>query len=149
MTNMRSYILILFIVISMVFVGCSSTDKTEHTITQRIEASDFVLEVTTSSVIATGDVLKVKGTLNYTGVKPIKVTHGEPIIRFYFSGSNEERNYTDKGYLTEFKSGQIVEIADEFIATKKGKHNLSVNIDGFSSLQNGSLTMDPIEILVN
>ncbi|WP_422656781.1 hypothetical protein ACK8P5_13420 [Paenibacillus sp. EC2-1] len=139
----------LVIGVSTVFAGCSSTDKTEHIITQRIEVSDFVLEVTTSTVIATGDVLNVKGTLTYMGVKPIKVTHGEPIIRFYFSGSNEERNYMDKGYLTEFKSGQIVEVADEFIATKKGKHDLSVNIDGFSSSHNGSLTMDPIEILVN
>lgn len=145
---MRCYIVILVIVISTVFAGCSSTDKTEHTITQRIEVSDFVLEVTTSTVIATGDGLKVKGTLTYTGVKPIKVTHGEPILRFYFSGSNEERNYTDKGYLTEFKSGQIVKIEDEFIATKKGKHDLSMNIEGISS-QNGSLTMNPIEILVN
>ena len=46
-------------------------------------------------------------------------------------------------YLTEFKSGQLVEVEDEFIVTKKGKQNLLVNIDG-----DISLTMNPIEILV-
>lgn len=46
-------------------------------------------------------------------------------------------------YLTEFKSGQLVEVEDEFIVTKKGKQKLLVNIDG-----DISLTMNPIEILV-
>lgn len=46
-------------------------------------------------------------------------------------------------YLTEFKSGQLVEVEDEFIVTKKGKQNLFINIAG-----DISLTMNPIEILV-
>ncbi|WP_424769320.1 hypothetical protein [Paenibacillus sp. sgz302251] len=147
MTKMISCILMLVLVVSMIFAGCSSIEKNADTVTQSVEASDFVLEVTTPTAIDTGEAIKVKGTLKYTGVEPIGVSHGEPIIRFFFSGSNEERSYSDKGYLTEFKSGQIVEVEDEFIATKKGKQNLFVKIDGFSS-KDISLTMNPIKILV-
>lgn len=143
MTKMSSWILMLVLVVPMIFAGCSSTGKNKDTVTQSVVASDFVLEVTTPTIIVTGEAIKVKGTLKYTGIKPVEISHGEPIIRFFFSGSNEERSYTDKGYLTEFKSGQIVEVEDEFIVTKKGKQNLFVNIDG-----DISLTMNPIEILV-
>lgn len=133
----------LVFVVPMIFAGCSSTEKNEEIVTQSVVASDFVLEVTTPTSIVTGEALKVKGTLKYTGIQPVEVSHGKPIIRFFFSGSNEERNYTDMAYLTEFKSGQIVEVEDEFIVTKKGKQNLLVNIAG-----DISLTMNPIEILV-
>ncbi|KOY15882.1 hypothetical protein [Paenibacillus xylanivorans] len=143
MTKMSSWILMLVFVVPMIFAGCSSTEKNEKIVTQSVVASDFVLEVTTPTSIVTGEALKVKGTLKYTGIQPVEVSHGKPIIRFFFSGSNEERNYTDMGYLTEFKSGQIVEVEDEFIVTKKGKQNLLVNIAG-----DISLTMNPIEILV-
>lgn len=143
MTKMRICILMLVFVVSTIFAGCSSTEKNEDTVTQSVEVSDFILEVTTPTVIATGEAIKVKGALKYTGVKAVEVSHGEPIIRYFFSGSNEERSYTDEGYLTVFKSDQIVEVEDEFIATKKGKQNLFVTIDG-----DISLTMNPIEILV-
>ncbi|WP_307542933.1 hypothetical protein [Paenibacillus sp. W4I10] len=76
-------------------------------------------------------------------MKPVEVSHGKPIIRFSFSGSNEERNYTDVGYVTEFKSGQVVEVEDEFMVTKKGKQNLIVDMTA-----DISLTTNPIEILV-
>lgn len=133
----------LVLVVPMIFAGCSLTEKNEEIVTQSVVASDFVLEVTTPTNIVTGEAIKVKGTLKYTGIQPVEVFHGKPIIRFYFSGSNEERNYKDMAYLTEFKSGQLVEVEDEFIVTKKGEQNLLVNIDG-----DISLTMNPIEILV-
>lgn len=110
----------LVLVVSMIIAGCSSTEKNEDTITERVVTSDFILEVTTPTVLSTGEILKVKGTLKYTGIKLVEVTHGKPIIRFSFSGSNEQRNYADVGYVTEFKSGQVVEVEDEFIVTKKG-----------------------------
>lgn len=47
------------------------------------------------------------------------------------------------GYVTEFKSGQVVEVKDEFRVTKKGKQNLFVDVTG-----DISLNMNPIEILV-
>ena len=130
-------------VVSAMLSGCSSTEKLEDTVTERVVASDFVLEVTTPTVIGTGETMKVKGTLKYTGIKPVEVTHGKPIIRFSFSGSGEERNYTDVGYVTEFKSGQVVEVEDEFMVTKKGKQNLIVDMTA-----DISLTMNPIAILV-
>lgn len=74
--------------VSTIFAGCSSTEKNEETVTQSVVASDFVLEVTTPTIIVTGEAIKVKGTLKYTGIKPVEVSHGEPIIRFYFSGSH-------------------------------------------------------------
>ncbi|MFB8374953.1 hypothetical protein ACWIE6_12765 [Paenibacillus taichungensis] len=146
MTKMSSLILMLVLMVPTVFAGCSSTEKNEENeeiVTQSVVASDFVLEVTTSTNIVAGEAIKVNGTLKYTGIQPVEVSHGKPIIRFYFSGSNEERNYKDMAYLTEFKSGQLVEVEDEFIVTKKGKQNLLVNTDG-----DISLTMNPIEILV-
>ncbi|CAM3020681.1 hypothetical protein HP548_26490 [Paenibacillus taichungensis] len=143
MTKMSSWILMLVLVVPMIFAGCSLTEKNEEIVTQSVVATDFVLEVTTPTIIVTGEAIKVKGTLKYTGIQPVEVSHGKPIIRFYFLGSNEERNYKDMAYLTEFKSGQLVEVEDEFIVTKKGKQKLLVNIDG-----DISLTMNPIEILV-
>ncbi|MEK3704058.1 hypothetical protein MKY87_07975 [Paenibacillus sp. FSL R7-0198] len=142
--NKMSYsILMLISVVFMMLSGCSSTDKIEDTVTERVVASNFVLEVTTPTVIGTGETMKVKGTLKYTGIKPVEVTHGKPIIRFFFSGSDEERSYTDVGYVTEFKSGQVVEVEDEFLVSKKGAQNLYVNMTA-----DIALTMDPIEILV-
>ncbi|MFX3646787.1 MAG: hypothetical protein ACE3K2_16765 [Paenibacillus sp.] len=133
----------LVFVVSIIFAGCSSKEKNEDIVTERVTASDFVLEVTTSPVLSTGETMKVKGTLKYTGITPIEVTHGRPIIRFFFSGSDEERNYTDVGYVTEFKSGQVVEVEDEFKVTQKGKQNLYVDMTA-----DIALTMDPIEIIV-
>ncbi|WP_458462213.1 hypothetical protein, partial [Paenibacillus sp.] len=136
-------ILMLVLALSMTIAGCSSTDKNKDNVTERAVASDFIFEVTTPTVLSTGETMKVKGTLKYTGIKPVEVFHGEPIIGFFFSGSNEERNYMDIGYVTEFKSGQVVEVEDEFKVTKKGKQNLFVDMTG-----DISLTMNPIEILV-
>lgn len=133
----------LVLVISMIFAGCSSKEKNEDMITERVVTSDFIFEVTTPTVLGTGEALKVKGTLKYTGIKPVEVSHGKPIIRFSFSGSNEQRNYADVGYVTEFKSGQVVEVEDEFIVTKKGKQNLIVDMTA-----DISMTMNPIEIVV-
>ncbi|MBD8839137.1 MULTISPECIES: hypothetical protein [Paenibacillus] len=143
MNKMSNSILMLVSVVFAMLSGCSSTEKIEDKVTERVVASDFVLEVTTPTVIGTGETMKVKGTLKYTGIKPVEVTHGKPIIRFSFSGSNEERNYTDVGYVTEFISGQVVEVEDEFMVTKKGKQNLIVDMTA-----DISLTMNPIEILV-
>lgn len=135
----------LVLVVSMIVAGCSSKEKekNEDNVIERVVASDFVLEVTTPTVLGTGEALKVKGTLKYTGINPVEIFHGKPIIRFSFSGSNEERNYADVGYVTEFKSGQVVEVEDEFIVTKKGKQNLFVDMTA-----DISLTMNPIEIFV-
>lgn len=133
----------LVLVVSMIIAGCSSTEKNEDTVTERVIASDFVLEVTTPTVLDTGEAMKVKGTLKYTGSKSVEVFHGKPIIRFSFSGSDEERNYADVGYVTEFKSGQVVEVEDEFMVTKKGKQNLFVDMTA-----DVSITMNPIGILV-
>ncbi|MGE6573617.1 hypothetical protein ACQKFM_01740 [Paenibacillus xylanexedens] len=140
---MSNKILMLVLVISTIFAGCSPKEKNEDTITERVVTSDFVLEVTTPTVLGTGETMKVKGTLKYTGIKPVEVSHGKPIIRFSFSGSNEERNYADVGYVTEFKSGQVVEIEDEFKVTKKGKQNLFVDMTA-----DISMTMNSIEIVV-
>ncbi|KAA8748131.1 hypothetical protein [Paenibacillus sp. UASWS1643] len=143
MNKMSNNILMLVSVVFAMLSGCSSTEKLEDTVTERVVASDFVLEVTTPTVIGTGETTKVKGTLTYTGIKPVEVTHGKPIIRFFFSGSDEERNYTDVGYVTEFKSGQVVEVEDEFLVSKKGAQNLYVDMTA-----DIALTMNPIEILV-
>ncbi|MEK4367108.1 hypothetical protein [Paenibacillus sp. FSL R5-0473] len=140
---MSNNILMLVLVVSMIFAGCSPKEKNEDTITERVVTSDFILEVTTPTVLGTGEALKVKGILKYTGIKPVEVSHGKPIIRFSFSGSNEQRNYADVGYVTEFKSGQVVEVEDEFIVTKKGKQNLIVDMTA-----DISMTMNPIEIVV-
>lgn len=141
--KMSNSILMLISVVFMMLSGCSSTEKIEDTVTERVVASDFVLEVTTPTVIGTGEKMKVKGTLKYTGIKPVEVTHGKPIVRFFFSGSDEERSYADVGYFTEFKSGQVVEVEDEFLVSKKGAQNLYVDMTA-----DIALTMDPIEILV-
>ncbi|WP_419889660.1 hypothetical protein [Paenibacillus xylanexedens] len=133
----------LVLAVSMIIAGCSSTEKNEDNITEHVVASDFILEVTTPTVLSTGEALKVKGTLKYTGIKPVEVSHGKPIIRFSFSGSNEERNYADVGYVTEFKSGQVIEVEDEFKVTKKGKQNLFVDMTA-----DISMTMNSIEIVV-
>ncbi|MEK4663050.1 hypothetical protein MHH93_14190 [Priestia sp. FSL H7-0729] len=47
------------------------------------------------------------------------------------------------GYVTEFKSGQVIEVEDEFLVSKKGIQNLYVDMTA-----DIALSMDPIEILV-
>ncbi|SEK75801.1 hypothetical protein SAMN05518856_104232 [Paenibacillus sp. OK003] len=74
--------------VPIIFAGCSSTEKNEDTVTQSVVASDFVFEVITPTIIVTGEAIKVKGTLKYTGIKPVEISHGEPIIRFFFWGSH-------------------------------------------------------------
>lgn len=59
MTKMSSWILMLVLVVPTIFAGCSSTEKNEETVTQSVVASDFVLEVTTSTNIVTGEAIKV------------------------------------------------------------------------------------------
>jgi hypothetical protein len=95
-------------------------------VTQSVEASDFVLEVTTPTVIRNGGTLKVKGILKYIGDETVKFSHGGPIIRFSFTGSNESRDYKDLGYVTEIKTGQTFEVEDEFKVSKTGKQELMV-----------------------
>jgi hypothetical protein len=100
--------------------------KAVNVVTQSVEASDFVLEVTTPTVIRNGETLKVKGILKYIGDENVKFSHGGPIIRFSFTGSNESRAYKDMGYVTELKPGQTFTVEDEFKVTKTGKQKLTV-----------------------
>jgi hypothetical protein len=62
-----------------------------NVVTQSVEASDFVLEVTTPTVIRNGGTLKVKGILKYIGDETVEFSYGVPIIRFSFTGSKESR----------------------------------------------------------
>jgi hypothetical protein len=143
-----------------------------NVVTQSVEASDFVLEVTTPTVIRNGGTLKVKGILKYIGDKTVKISHGGPIIRFSFTGSNESRVYTVIGYETELKPGQTFEVKDEFKVIKTGKQKLMVRttilhandalIEGVGNetylkenmvghileLEKSRLSMHPIEIQV-
>ncbi|WP_169088219.1 hypothetical protein [Paenibacillus sp. PL91] len=72
-------------------------------------------------------------------MKDITVSHGEPIIRFSFSGSNESRAYTDIGLTRS-------EIEDEFIVSKKGKQELFIKLE---KIDESPLDIEPIEIQVN
>lgn len=143
-----------------------------NVVTQSVEASDFVLEVTTSTVIRKGWTLKVKGILKYIGDENVKLSHGGPIIRFSFTGSNESRAYKDLGYVTKLEPGQTFKVEDEFKVTKTGKHKLTVRtttlevnralIEGVGNerylnenkvghnleLEKSRLSMHPIEIQV-
>ncbi|RSL35091.1 hypothetical protein D7Z54_00515 [Salibacterium salarium] len=92
-------------------------------VTERIEASEFVLEITTPTVVENGNTLKVKGTLTYIGDKTINLYHGRPIIRFTFS--DEIYEYEDQGFSTELKTGQTIEVENEFQVSKTGKQNLT------------------------
>ncbi|MCI3923782.1 hypothetical protein MO973_26490 [Paenibacillus sp. TRM 82003] len=111
-------------------------------ITKTAQSSDFVLTITAPSATEVGDVLQARGTLEYIGQEPLVLSHGEPIIRFHFSGSGEERGYTDIGYTTEFRPGQVVTAEDAFAVTKKGTHELFVSVEG------PMLVMEPIEVVV-
>jgi hypothetical protein len=95
-------------------------------VTQSVEASDFVLEATTPTIIRNGGTLRVKGILKYIGDETVKISHGRPIIRFSFTGSNESRAYNDMGYVTELKPGQTFAIEDKFKVSKLGKQKLMV-----------------------
>lgn len=64
----------LVLAVSMTIAGCSSTEKNEDNVTERVVTSDFILEVTTPTVLSMGETIKVKGTLKYTGIKPVEVT---------------------------------------------------------------------------
>jgi len=100
--------------------------KAVNVVTKSVEASDFVLEVTTPTVIRNGGTLKVKGILKYIGNETVKFSHGGPIIRFSFTGSNESRAYKDMGYVTKLIPGQMFKVEDEFKVTKTGKQKLTV-----------------------
>jgi hypothetical protein len=162
----------LCLLIFVFIVGCNKEMQDPQVVTESVETSDFVLEVTTPTVIEDGKTLKVKGTLKYIGDKTVNLFHGGPIIRFSFTGSNETREYNDKGYSTELKPGQMIEVEDEFKVTKAGKHQLlarttALQVDGkpiegegnekfikenmnerILELENSKLTLNPIEIHV-
>jgi hypothetical protein len=97
-----------------------------NVVTQSVETSDFVLEVTTLTVIRNGGTLKVKGILKYIGDEPVKISHGGPIIRFSFTGSIESRAYKSLGYINELNLGQTFEVEDEFKVSKTGNQKLMV-----------------------
>jgi uncharacterized lipoprotein NlpE involved in copper resistance len=165
-------IVFILMLLSFGLLGCNNEVNNPEVITERVEASDFVLEVTTPTVVEEGNILKVKGTLTYIGDKTINLFHGGPIIRFTFTGSNETRAYEDRGYITELKTGQTIEIEDEFQASKTGRQSLvarttllKVNgelIEGIGNekyikenknerileLKKSKITLEPIEIVV-
>lgn len=166
----RRVALCLFLFIFL--VGCNKEIQDSEAITESVEASDFILKVTTPTVMENGETLNVKGMLKYTGDKAVRVFHGEPIIRYSFSGSEEGRMYEDKGFYTTFKPGQTIEINEYFTVTKTGKHKLSTrttslevngkSIEGVGNekyikgnmneriieLEKSKLTINPIEIQV-
>ena len=122
---LNKYIPIIFCLSLIVFlVGCNSEIEDQEIVTEEVEASNFILEVTTTTVIENGQTLKVKGTLKYVGDETIELFHGGPIIRFSFTGSNEHRSYEDMGHTTQLETGQIMEVEDEFKVSEVGKHNL-------------------------
>ena len=119
------YLRLIFCLSLFVFlVSCNNEIRVQRLVTEKVEAANFILEVTTPTVIENGQTLKVKGTLKYVGDKTIKLFHGEPIIRFSFNSSNENRSYTDMGYTTQLETGQIIEVEDEFKVSEVGKHSL-------------------------
>ncbi|OAB47208.1 hypothetical protein [Paenibacillus antarcticus] len=149
------------------------TEEARNMVTRSVKASDFVLEVTTPTVIKYGGTLQVKGVLKYIGNETIKFSHGGPIIRFSFTGSNESCAYKDIGYVTELVPGQMFEVVDEFKVIKTGKQKLTVRtttldvndalIEGVGNetyltekmvgrnleFEKSRLSMFPIEIRVN
>ncbi len=119
------YLRLIFCLSLFVFlVGCNNEMRDQQLVTEEVEASNFILEVTTPTVIENGQTLKVKGTLKYVGDETIKLFHGGPIIRFSFTGSNENRSYRDMGYTTQLETGQIMKVEDEFKVSEVGKHSL-------------------------
>lgn len=113
-----SSIFLIFIIF-----GCKNKSEEENFVTEKIEASNFVLEITSPSVIKNGQMLKVEGKLTYVGDVPIELSHGEPIIRFSFTGS-DEHVYTDGGFITKIQTGQTIKVEEEFKVTKAGKQSL-------------------------
>lgn len=107
-----------------VLVGWNNEMGDQQLVTEKVEASNFILEVTAPTVIKNGQILKVKGTLKYVGDETIKLLHGGPIIRFSFTGSNKNRYFIDLGYTTQLKTGQIIEVEDEFKVSEVGKNSL-------------------------
>lgn len=150
----------------------NSKSVVHKVVTKKIEASEFVLEITTPTVVENGDTLKVKAALTYTGDRTINLSHGGPIIRFTFTGSDETYVYEALGYVTELKPGQTIEVEDELQVSKTGKQNLSarttilevngVPIEGVGNekyikeymnerdieLEKSKITLEPIEVLV-
>jgi hypothetical protein len=141
-------------------------------LTESSDASNFTLEVTTPTNIKNGDTLKLIGKLTYKGEEPIELTYGEPIILFSFTGTEEERENTLVEYFSKIQPGQVIEVVEEFIATKRGKQELVVRttsllvngdfIQGIGNetyaenaqnerireLQNSTITLEPIMIKV-
>ncbi|KRF05530.1 hypothetical protein ASG89_20600 [Paenibacillus sp. Soil766] len=97
-----------------------------NVVTQNVKTKDFVLEVTTPTVIRNGEILKVKASLKYTGNKNVKLSYGDPIIRFSFTGSNYSRAYTSLGYVGEINPGKTFEVEDEFKVSQSGEQILTV-----------------------
>ncbi|MEC1759798.1 hypothetical protein [Schinkia azotoformans] len=116
--------LLFFITLFVLIVGCANKIEDGSVLTERTEASDFVLEISTPTVAKVGQMLKVKGKLTYVGDKPIELYHGEPIIRFSFTGTDIDYAYTDGGYRTQVKKGQTFEVGSEFKVTEFGKQSL-------------------------
>lgn len=116
--------LLFFITLFVLIVGCASKIEDGSVLTERTEASDFVLEVTTPTETKVGQTLKVKGELTYVGDKPIELYHGEPIIRFTFTGTDIDHAFTDGGYRTQVQKGQTFEVESEIKVTELGKQSL-------------------------
>jgi len=124
--------------------GCSSIETPAGaTVTRTGETSNFRIEVSAPAAVNAGDLLKVNATVTYIGDEPLVVHHGEPIVRFHFTGSDESRGYTDIGYATEFRQGQTIEVEDTFEATKKGKRRLEIAVE-----EEVRVELEPIEIRV-
>lgn len=135
-------IALMMILICLIIMGCDSNNDQDQLVTTTVSADDFELNVTTPSKLAVGETLQVKGMLTYTGEQPLRMTHGEPIVRFYFTGSSESRAYHDIGYSTEFLKGHTVEVEDEFLVTEEGKQQVIVQVS------QELLSVEPIEVLV-
>ncbi len=164
------------ILLSVGISGCQESNRVEvHDTNEsksKIEASDFVLEITTPAVVEKGSTLKVNGTLTYKGNDTINLFHGGPVVRFTFTGSNETHTFTDIGLSTELKPGENIEVEDEFYVWKKGKQSLSARttilevngelIEGVGNekyikenmneraleIEKSKITIEPIEIIV-
>lgn len=83
------YFRLMFYLLLFVFlVSCNSNvEEDQQIVTEKVEVSDFILEVTTTTIIQIGQILKVKGTLTYVGEETVNLFHGSPVIRFSFTGS--------------------------------------------------------------
>ena len=70
------YLRLIFCLSLFVFlVGCNNEMGDQQLVTEEVEASNFILEVTAPTVIENGQALRVKGTLKYVGDETIKLFH--------------------------------------------------------------------------